>query len=215
VGKPEIVVEFQNADFASDEDQVPGAAAVLSENQTIKGTVNYNAGDQTDWIRVEGEQGSMNVSVLSSAKNPPEAHLFVMDAESEQPISLGPFRLGHERRLVLSGRQVFVRVRAKRAPGETPYLVVRRDVLKGASQLVDVIDVYPVSEKSSVVVLEGREDLKEGSQVSILGLNSGGKAESLGRCVIKSAGKEQASCLIDRLPKPTMVSFKARYSKGG
>lgn len=221
-GHPELIVELENADYASEADQSPSAAAVLGEGQTLKGSVNYSAGDQTDWIRLEGEQGSLGVTVVSTSPSPPlspgkplEARLFVLDPESDQPVALGPIALGKEKRLDLKGRPALIRVRAARGSGVTEYSVVRRDLQKGVSQMVDVIDVYPVSEKSSVVVLEGREDLKEGAWVSVIGVSPAGKSESLGRCAIKAASKTQASCLIDSIPKPAMVSFRARYSVGG
>jgi len=213
-----ISVKYADADFASGADQDFGGAAELAENQTVKGTVNYLAGDATDWVKAKG--GSSVILTLLEDGEGTTAKVYKLSKGNADPSAIGELTNKQRRRFKLDkGDELLVKVSGDKFKKEGSYTLIRRDVSGGAAggkkESIAVIDSYPLNDSSSVVLLRAVERMKVDDQIEITGMRASGAPLKLGKCRVGSLADGQASCRLDRVLPSDLVEYRAEAVLGG
>lgn len=217
-GDAKLSVRYGDADFSSGADQDFGGAAELAENQTVKGTVNYLIGDATDWVKAKG--GSAVMLTLLEDSDGTTAKVYKLAKGSANPYAVGELRNKQRRRFkVDKGDELLVKVSGDKFDGEGNYTLIRRDLsggdAGGKKVNLAVIDCYPVTNSSSLVLLRAAENMKVDDEVEITGMRASGAPLKLGKCRVGSVADGQASCRLDRVLPSDLVEYRAEAVLGG
>lgn len=221
--KPEtsalLSVRYRDPDFESGADQDFGGATELGENQTIKNTVSYTAGDDTDWIKVKGKGGKVALNLRSDVEGGQHvtAHVYRLTPHSPQPSPAGTLVLNKPRILDAdASTELLVKIVSPLYVGESAYSISRRDLSSGIKRVaLSVLDCYPMTETSSIVLLRASEGLNQNDGVDVFGIDARGRSQKLGQCRVEQVADGQASCLLNRVVPRNVVEYRAEAFLGG
>jgi len=213
-----LSVRYADADFSSGSDQDFGGAAELAENQTVKGTVNYLAGDATDWVKAKG--GSAVMLTLLEDGEGASAIVYKLAKGASDPRAAGELKNKQKKRFKLEkGEELLVKVSADKFKEEGSYTLIRRDLTGSAAgekkENLGVIDAYPLTDSSSLVLLRAVAKMKVDDEVEITGMRASGAPLKLGKCRVGSVADGQASCRLDRVLPSDLVEYRAEAVLGG
>lgn len=212
-----LSVRYSDADFASGADQDFGGATELAENQSVKGTVNYLAGDATDWVKAKG--GAMMLTLLEDGEGT-TAFVYKLAKGGSDPTALGEIKNKQKKKFRLDkGEELLVKVLGDKFKEEGSYTLIRRDLTGSAAggkkESLGVIDAYPLTDTSSLVLLRAVAKMKVDDEIEITGMRASGAPLKLGKCRVGSVADGQASCRLDRVLPSDLVEYRAEAVLGG
>ncbi len=197
-GRPRLLVEYLNPEFESGDDMKPAGAVALEDAAELSGSVNYSAGDRTDWIAVKGNG---ELSVIQIEGDPKEFSVALYEGEAGQPAFVGPLKVGKKNTLRL-GQNSLIKVQGLRSEAGGEYQMLRSSSSATRRVSVPVIDSYALSGEETLVLFEPLPGLAPGQEISVIGAKSDGKKYRVGTCYVASVEETQATCkLFQAAPK--------------
>ena len=202
--KPIVLAEFKNPEFDSSEDQVP-AGAVSFEEKKVKGTLNAQGGDRTDWFEIKGE-GVATVTFLPGADSKLYADVFQMAGDLRRRVKRLPSSKASTVRL---SKGTFIRVLSHKYEPKRDYALLRSE--GSSSRYIDlsVVDLYQLNREEAVVLLESGEGVKVNQSIQIYG-RRGSRREFLGACQVESVEGAQMHCRLSAQPDKRFNSYEAQ-----
>ncbi len=204
---------FRGSEADSGPDQVLGGAVPLAANATHKDSVGYKEEDQTDWYLLKGENQEVELTFLSSSHKELTAKVYRVFGKAKARGKPRVLKVGKVARFSLKKDDLYIQVEAAKKSAKLSYSIIRKDLTAGGTAAkmakIAVIDLYPLSDSKSLVLLKASDDVKVGSTLAISGQNGSEKMESLGDCEVSSVTGDQASCTLPSLPKLKYARYRA------
>jgi len=209
-GDPTIYARYLNADFKSETDYMPEGATPLEPNQAVKSKTNYNKGDKSDWVRLNGKDTGVTLTFVPDDNDDDiTAGVYWYSEAHNAPQLMGMLQPGKRRSFKIDQDDLYVRVAGGEFSGELEYTLLRRDTSGGKKSQLSVLDCYRVSDSSSLVLLQAVSGMKVSDHVMISGKTADGGSRTLGKCVVTSISDNQANCKLERPYSADIVEYKA------